>query len=325
KVLKREDFIVDFEKTTYLERNFDIDMKEDSYQLCVDLYILNKTIVECEPLTITKKSLKESPASIKYEVEKGNLKNILIFFLVTMLIASTITTIVMVEIKKKYYLLGIPKRIKTRTELAKYLESVSYKIFSKYLGINRNDIADFVKYVFENESLEKELRRLEKKTDIIFALKNFEGETESEESGQKLDFNNQKKEQKSTEKIFQEEIAENIQDDKVSTLETETFKPEDKLEQEVLTEEKSLIDFSKQALTKDEYFYLFNGVVLKSISDLQSYLHVMPEDVFSHHVIFERNDFANWIEGVFKIPTLAEKVRLCKNKNELIEQMSKYG
>lgn len=68
------------------------------------------------------------------------------------------------------------------------------------------------------------------------------------------------------------------------------------------------VDF-KQHAPAENVFYLHNGKMLRSIDELAMELLVMDNDTFSHHVNHERNDFANWIEGVFKAKELASELR----------------
>lgn len=59
----------------------------------------------------------------------------------------------------------------------------------------------------------------------------------------------------------------------------------------------------------DQYFHVVSGQSLKSLYDLQDASAEMPQSVWDHHVAGDRNDFANWIEHVFKNKKLADRVR----------------
>jgi len=65
-----------------------------------------------------------------------------------------------------------------------------------------------------------------------------------------------------------------------------------------------------------KYFWLSSGAGLRSIRELANTLPSMPVDVFSYHVNSEKNDFANWIEGVFHEPELATRLRNCQSKQD---------
>lgn len=79
--------------------------------------------------------------------------------------------------------------------------------------------------------------------------------------------------------------------------------------------EKNLI----KELTEEEYFRLCDGSTLKSLEELKKALSTMPDDTFNYHVNNEKNDFANWISGVFQNENLAEEIRKAKSKKEIIE------
>ena len=66
-----------------------------------------------------------------------------------------------------------------------------------------------------------------------------------------------------------------------------------------------------------KYFYLSNGIVLCSLKDLMMSLPRMDDSTFYNHVNSQKNDFANWIEGVFNQRLLADAIRFMKTKQEL--------
>ena len=76
-------------------------------------------------------------------------------------------------------------------------------------------------------------------------------------------------------------------------------------------------------IAPENFFYLSNGKVLRSIAELEEALKYMPEDVFIHHVTAEKNDFADWVESVFCDAGLAKGMRQAKGRQELIEAMDK--
>lgn len=67
----------------------------------------------------------------------------------------------------------------------------------------------------------------------------------------------------------------------------------------------------------DHHFHLERGHELASLNDLVEALSSMPEQVWNHHVRGDENDFANWIEFVFKNKPLADKVRTIHTPQEL--------
>ena len=71
-------------------------------------------------------------------------------------------------------------------------------------------------------------------------------------------------------------------------------------------------------------FYLRDGRELQSVYDLIDSLDTMSDDVFFHHVNPERNDFANWLEGVFEEKTLAEEMRQIRGKLDTQVKLLKH-
>jgi len=69
---------------------------------------------------------------------------------------------------------------------------------------------------------------------------------------------------------------------------------------------------------KDKEFVLNDGTRMSSIKELIEGLESMTDSTFQHHVNSERNDFANWINDIFKEEELALKVRTCRNREELL-------
>jgi hypothetical protein len=66
-----------------------------------------------------------------------------------------------------------------------------------------------------------------------------------------------------------------------------------------------------------KYFYAKNGQVFKSLSDLMDGLELMDLETFNHHVTDSKNDFSNWIKGVFGDFRLSDAVRPLNNREKL--------
>ena len=73
----------------------------------------------------------------------------------------------------------------------------------------------------------------------------------------------------------------------------------------------------------ENFFVLCDGRVIKDYAELAGLLETMNDDIFYYHVTSDRNDFANWINDVFKEETLANEVRLSKNRVEIIALLYK--
>jgi hypothetical protein len=63
----------------------------------------------------------------------------------------------------------------------------------------------------------------------------------------------------------------------------------------------------------EKSFWLCDGRVLKNLRELALALETMDDPVWDHHVTPERNDFANWVEGVFGQAQLGAAIRKVKS------------
>ena len=74
----------------------------------------------------------------------------------------------------------------------------------------------------------------------------------------------------------------------------------------------------------EKYFYLEDGGVLKNIKELAMKLDSIEDEIFRRHVNELKNDFANWIEHVFKEKKLAERLRELKDKKDFQIELLKF-
>ncbi|MBU1198627.1 MAG: hypothetical protein KKF46_08065 [Nanoarchaeota archaeon] len=65
------------------------------------------------------------------------------------------------------------------------------------------------------------------------------------------------------------------------------------------------------------YFVLCNGQPVKNVKELADVMDEIEEHVFDHHVTSDKNDFANWIEDIFKDMELAQKLAGAKEKKHM--------
>jgi hypothetical protein len=70
-------------------------------------------------------------------------------------------------------------------------------------------------------------------------------------------------------------------------------------------------------VNKESYFYVHDGPVIKDRKDLLEFLRIIPQETFSYHVNSEKNDFANWIRGVFNDEALAKKLGEAKTPEDM--------
>lgn len=66
----------------------------------------------------------------------------------------------------------------------------------------------------------------------------------------------------------------------------------------------------------EHYFVLCNGQPVKNVKELADVLEEIRDEVFSHHVTQDRNDFATWIHDVFKDIELAKELAGVKDKTQ---------
>ena len=74
----------------------------------------------------------------------------------------------------------------------------------------------------------------------------------------------------------------------------------------------------------EKYFYLEDGGVFKNIKELALRLDEVSDEVFRSHVNESKNDFANWVEHVFKEKELAEKLRGILDKKDFQIELLKH-
>jgi hypothetical protein len=70
-----------------------------------------------------------------------------------------------------------------------------------------------------------------------------------------------------------------------------------------------------------QYFYFHDGNIARSFTEFCQVLDRIDDSVFYHHVNSSRNDFANWVEGVFQQSELATNIRICRTKQLLIDYL----
>ena len=74
-----------------------------------------------------------------------------------------------------------------------------------------------------------------------------------------------------------------------------------------------------------DFFHLTSGETIASIQELRSVLDNIDNDTFHHYVNSHKNDFASWIEHIFKKQELANKIRDITSKEELKQTLKNEG
>jgi len=73
----------------------------------------------------------------------------------------------------------------------------------------------------------------------------------------------------------------------------------------------------------EQYFWVWNGSVLKNMRELRDAMHVMSEAQFTHHVTREKNDFATWVSEVLGDAKCAKELAKAKLRETTIQILEK--
>jgi hypothetical protein len=74
-------------------------------------------------------------------------------------------------------------------------------------------------------------------------------------------------------------------------------------------------------LPAEKFFYVHDGTVIKSLKELPDALRHMSHETFTFHVNNEKNDFYNWIVGVFNHAAIARKIKAAKSKEMMAKKV----
>jgi|SRR3989344_557616 len=83
-------------------------------------------------------------------------------------------------------------------------------------------------------------------------------------------------------------------------------------------------DLNDFIIDPKHYFWLKNGIVLKSVKDLYENLKTMDSETFYYHVSDHKNDFADWIQNIFLQDDLSLMMRKIFSRDELIKLLQAY-
>lgn len=78
------------------------------------------------------------------------------------------------------------------------------------------------------------------------------------------------------------------------------------------------------AIAEHQYFRTKDGKILTNIEELGRAIKEMEDHTYHHHVSHDKNDFANWVEGVFSEKELAKHLRQAKNKKEMSDLLIRH-
>ena len=94
------------------------------------------------------------------------------------------------------------------------------------------------------------------------------------------------------------------------TVKKATKKITNKPTKQAVTKSKHLV-----CATDDKCFWVNGGPILRDLVELEQAFDEMNEQMFSHHVAKNRNDFADWVESVLKDAETAAALRKAKKPN----------
>lgn len=77
-------------------------------------------------------------------------------------------------------------------------------------------------------------------------------------------------------------------------------------------------------IAEEQFFYLKDGKVLKNVLDLINAFDEMNDEIFSHHVNIDNNDFSNWICNVLEEEQLANEIKEIVDKVEMHHKLLKH-
>ena len=95
------------------------------------------------------------------------------------------------------------------------------------------------------------------------------------------------------------------------------------LEQEIPIIEQKNQDY-KNTVSPDKYFFLSNGIVIKSLYQLADAIQVMDEQLFEKHVSPKHNDFASWVKDCVRNEELSSKLDSVRTKEEMSKILEVY-
>ena len=71
-------------------------------------------------------------------------------------------------------------------------------------------------------------------------------------------------------------------------------------------------------------FWVNNGPILSDLQELyRALLEEITPEQFSHHVNYERNDFADWIENTLYDKKCADRIRKVKKQNTAADKVKR--
>src|SRR3989338_6664472 len=72
----------------------------------------------------------------------------------------------------------------------------------------------------------------------------------------------------------------------------------------------------------EQSFWVNNGPIVKNLDELSHALPELSNDIFSHHVNNDNNDFSNWIRDIIGDQKLANDIISSRNKESMLKKLN---
>ncbi|MCX6710112.1 MAG: hypothetical protein NTV63_04150 [Candidatus Woesearchaeota archaeon] len=80
-----------------------------------------------------------------------------------------------------------------------------------------------------------------------------------------------------------------------------------------------------EPLNEKDFLRLYNGMVLKNVSELENALESMDSETFNYHVNFEKNDFSIWLKKSLNDRRLAAEMERVRSREEALSVLRNRG
>lgn len=75
---------------------------------------------------------------------------------------------------------------------------------------------------------------------------------------------------------------------------------------------------------ESQVFVCINGVRARNVKELVKLFEKLSDDDYRYHVTSEKNDFANWVQGVFQNGHLSANFRSARSKKEAFQYVKRH-
>jgi len=85
-----------------------------------------------------------------------------------------------------------------------------------------------------------------------------------------------------------------------------------------------IFDYRSQWISEEKAFHTVDDYQVKNIQELYYYINNCDDNNFNYHANPKKNDFANWVSDVLLFPSVAAKMRVAINKNDMIKVLKDF-